>query len=181
MVEEVSAAHKITSREQWEAEYMGVNACLSAVVAVPFPPPSSASFNHFRPVQKRCIHQVDVLSSSITGAGESKLFADELNGSPEKADGCSQGGCPSSISTPGHSGAMMGFSPEFHVLHVWAARVSLSFTHDTSFLSGPILAVQVCCTTVGKLLLFYFYTAVGRRPEDFLMPLCKERAWVKSV
>lgn len=49
---------KAQAGNEWEAEYVGVNVSLSPAVAVPLPPPSSASFNHLRPVQELCICQV---------------------------------------------------------------------------------------------------------------------------
>lgn len=49
---------KAQAGKEWEAEYVGVNVSLSPAVAVPLPRPSSASFNHLRPMQKLCIHQV---------------------------------------------------------------------------------------------------------------------------
>lgn len=58
---------KAQAGNEWEAEDVGVNVSLSPAVAVPLPPPSSASFNHLRRVQKLC---AGCLSSSITELGD---------------------------------------------------------------------------------------------------------------
>lgn len=49
---------KAQAGNEWEAEDVGVNVSLSPAVAVPLPPPSSASFNHLRPVQKLYVQDV---------------------------------------------------------------------------------------------------------------------------
>lgn len=61
MEEEVSAAHKITGRERVGRRTCGRKCVLtyrSGRSPPPAPPPSSASFNRLRPVQKLCVHQV---------------------------------------------------------------------------------------------------------------------------